>query len=80
MCLSVVGKIEKIESGMAYMDIGGVKKWICIELIEAPQIGDELLIHAGCGISKLTKEEAEEIKEALQDLKKGNEFYYGRNH
>lgn len=80
MCLSVVGKIEKIEKGMAYTDIGGIKKWICIELIEEVQIGDELLIHAGFGISKLTKKEAVEIKEALQDLKKGNEYYYGRDY
>lgn len=79
MCLSVVGKIEKVEGGMAYMDLFGMKKWICIDLIENPQVGDELLIHAGCAISKLTKIEAQEILVALRAFEKGQATYYGRN-
>lgn len=79
MCLSIVGKIEKIEDGMAYMDLSGVMKWICIDLIEEPQIGDELLIHAGCAICKLNKLEAEETRAALRLFREGQVGCYGEN-
>lgn len=79
MCLSVVGKIEKIEHDIACMNIAGVKKWICIDFIENPKVGEELLIHAGCAISKLNHVEADEIKDALNEFEKGNVVYYGRD-
>lgn len=77
MCLSVVGKIEWIDGSMAYMDLSGIKKWICIDLIEEPKEGDELLIHAGCAISKLTRIEANEMRTAVNEFKKETERYYG---
>lgn len=77
MCLSVVGKIIKIDGSMAYADLLGVKEWVCIDLIEEPKVGEELLIHAGCAISKLTKEEAGEIKTVVNEFQKETRRYYG---
>lgn len=77
MCLSVVGTIEIIEGSMAYVEIQGLRQWICIDLIEEAQIGEELLIHAGCGISRLVDEESKEIKAALREFEKGSVHYYG---
>ena len=79
MCLSVIGKIEKLNHHLAYVNILGLRKWISVELIEEVQIGDEVLIHAGCAISKLTSQEANDIKDALESVRKGNAFYYGKN-
>ncbi len=79
MCLSVVGRVEKIENGMAYTDLSGIKRWICMDLIEEPQIGDELLIHAGCAICKLSELEAEETRAALRLFKEGQVGCYGGN-
>lgn len=77
MCLSVVGTIEIIEGNMACVDIEGLRQWICIDLIEEAQVGEELLIHAGCGISKLNNKESKKIKAALREFEKGSAYYYG---
>lgn len=69
MCLSVAGEIIEINGHEALVDIMGINKNICIDLIENPCVGDKILIHAGCGISKLTPYDFTEIVEAITLLK-----------
>lgn len=68
MCLSIVGEITVLNGNCALVDIMGIQKKVSVELIENPQIGDKLLIHAGCAIGKLSNEDFLETVEAITQL------------
>jgi hydrogenase expression/formation protein HypC len=68
MCLSVVGEIVELNTQDAWVNITGIQRKISIEWIESPQIGDKVLIHAGCAIAKLSEDIYEETVEALSLL------------
>ena len=74
MCLSVVGHIVSCDEFVARVTIMGIEKEISIELIEHPCVGDMVLIHAGCGITKLSKEEGLEMEDALKIYGEANEY------
>lgn len=73
MCIAVPGKVISIQNNTAVLDFLGVEKEVSIELLEEVNIGDYLLVHAGCAIQKIDLDEAqniiglfEEIKDAVQ--------------
>jgi hydrogenase expression/formation protein HypC len=68
MCLAVPGEIKRIDNNIASVDIMGVSKDINIELVGDLQIGDYVLIHAGCAISKIDREEALKTIEIFREL------------
>jgi len=54
----------------AMADFGGVTKKISLGILEHVKLGDNVLIHAGFAIGKVTEEEAQNAREALKELKK----------
>lgn len=60
MCLGIPMKIIEINGNMGYVEINNVKREIGLMLIEDPQIGNWVIVHAGFAISKLEENEAEE--------------------
>lgn len=69
MCLAVPGKVVKIEEKECLVEIMGVSREISIELLKDVNIGDYVLIHAGCAIQKLDEEEALRTIELFKELK-----------
>jgi hydrogenase expression/formation protein HypC len=69
MCLAVPAKIEHIEGASAIVDFGGVGKRVSLGILENVRKGDYVLIHAGFAIGKVRKEEAEDTRKALEELK-----------
>ncbi len=67
MCLSVPGRIVKIEGNMAQVEVGGFLRGISLDLCPDASLGEYVLIHAGFAIQKI--DEAEAI-ETLNFLKK----------
>ncbi len=68
MCLAIVGKILSINNDDAMVIIMGIKTTVNIILIEDLHIGDEVLIHAGFAIEKISEEKADFIKHQLKAL------------
>lgn len=68
MCIAVPAKIEEINGSEAVVNYGGVKLTTNITFIENPAVGDYVLIHAGCAVEKLDKDEAEETLEIFREL------------
>jgi hydrogenase expression/formation protein HypC len=54
------------ESGVA--ETGGVSRPVRLDLVEAPEPGDYVLIHAGYAIQKLSPAEAEEALATLREF------------
>lgn len=63
MCVAIPGKIVEIYDNECIVDFEKIKKKVNILLIEDVKIGDYVLVHAGCAIEKVNKEEALETLE-----------------
>ncbi len=69
MCLAVPHRIVKIEEGNeAIAEARGIKVKVRLDLIDNPEVGDWILVHAGFAIQKLNKTEAEEINEVWEKI------------
>ncbi|HEX9061988.1 MAG TPA: HypC/HybG/HupF family hydrogenase formation chaperone [Clostridia bacterium] len=69
MCLAIPGKIIEIKGQIAEVDILGAIRDVSVELLSDVKIGDFILVHAGCAISKLNEEEAIETIKIFEELK-----------
>jgi hydrogenase expression/formation protein HypC len=69
MCLGLPGKVIKIENKTCLIEMMGVSREVSIELLKGVEIGDYLLIHAGCAIQKLDEEEAMKTIELFTELR-----------
>jgi len=72
MCLAVPMKIETIDGDLGTVTINSVKRNIGLTLIDTPQIGDYVLVHAGFAIQKINEEEANETIKLLNEFVEGN--------
>lgn len=68
MCLAIPGKITSVSGNRAEVSIMGVTKEVSIDLIESADIGDYVIVHAGCAISKIDEKEALETLEIFREL------------
>lgn len=68
MCIAVPVEVIEIYDTEALVNFGGVKKKVDTSLIEELTIGDYVLLHAGCAIEKLDKEEAKETLKLFESL------------
>lgn len=60
MCLAIPGKIINIDGNgnSALVDFDGVKQNVIIALIQNPEIGKYVVVHAGYAIEQINEEEA----------------------
>jgi hydrogenase expression/formation protein HypC len=69
MCLAIPAKvIELEETGLAVIEIGGVRKPVSLMLVDDVEVGDYVLVHAGFAIEKVDEEEANKTMDLLQEL------------
>ena len=69
MCLATPMKIEKILEGKkALVSQGTVNVTVDVSLLENPQPGDHVIVHAGFAIETLSLEEAEERLELFRRM------------
>lgn len=77
MCYAIPAKIIEIKDENAVVDYGGIIKDVNVSLIDNPEKGDYVLVHAGFAIEKLEKKSAEEsldiIKRMVEQGQKGTE-------
>lgn len=60
MCWAVPLKIKDIDGEMGTVDLDGTTREVGLQLLDDPQPGDYVLVHAGFAIQKLDEEEARE--------------------
>ena len=66
MCLAIPSKIIRIDGDMGTVDVDGVKREVSLLMLEEPQLGEYVIVHAGFAIHKIDETAA---KESLQLLK-----------
>ncbi len=71
MCLAIPAKIVEMSGENAVVDVQGVSRTAIVSLIQNPQIGDYVLLHAGFAIRKWSEEDVREFNEITQGLDLG---------
>lgn len=67
MCVAIPGLVKKVEDGRVTVDFSGNEVEAYAGLVDVKK-GDYALIHAGCVIQTMKKDEAEEIIELMGGL------------
>jgi hydrogenase expression/formation protein HypC len=60
MCLAIPARIDSIDGNRARVSLQGNVIEADLSLVDAPAVGDWVLVHAGFAIEKLDPHEAEE--------------------
>jgi hydrogenase expression/formation protein HypC len=68
MCLAIPGKILEINENSALVDFDGIKQNVIIALIQNPEIGKYVIVHAGYAIEMMNEEEAKIAIEQWKEL------------
>ncbi|NLC70912.1 MAG: HypC/HybG/HupF family hydrogenase formation chaperone [Desulfuromonadaceae bacterium] len=68
MCLAVPMRIIVLEGDSALCEIDNVQRRASVTMIENPQVGDYVLVHAGYAIEKLNEKEAEETLRLFREM------------
>ncbi len=68
MCLAVPSKITKIDNGVATIDVDGVQRECSLLLIENPEVGEYVIVHAGFALHKIDEKQALESLNTLKEF------------
>mgnify|MGYP004487098183 FL=1 len=67
MCIAIPGKVESIDGNMAKVDFNGNLVNVNTGIIE-PEVGQYVLVHAGCAIEVMEKDKAQELIDLFVEL------------
>jgi len=69
MCLAVPGKVLEIgEDNMAVVDIAGVRRRVCLDLVEGIAPEDYVLVHVGFALQRIDADEAQRTMDQLLQM------------
>jgi len=72
MCLAVPGMIESVEgeefARTGKVNFGGIVREVNLVCVPEAGVGDYVVVHVGVAISKVDKEEAEQVLEYLRQM------------
>jgi len=70
MCIAVPGEVVSIDGSFAQVDFKGNRVKVNIGIVE-PNVGDYVLVHAGCAIEVMNKDTALEIIDLFNEIEDG---------
>lgn len=68
MCLAIPAKLIDIHDGIGTIDMDGTKRQVSLLLLNDPQVGDYVIVHAGFAIHKIDEAEAIESLKVLREM------------
>ena len=82
MCLAVPGKILSIREDQpllrtAKVSFGGIVKEVNLACVPEAVLGDYVLVHVGCAISRVNEREARRVFEYLEQIDELREWEDG---
>jgi hydrogenase expression/formation protein HypC len=78
MCIAIPGKIISVEGQHAKVDFSGNVVNINVGLI-APEVGQYVLVHAGCAIEVMEKSKADELLALFAELEEAEAEWSNRS-
>jgi len=71
MCLAVPARIVELNGVSAIVELGGIRRETNVALIDAPQVGEYVLLHAGFAIQKWSAEDVAEFEAIMAEAGTG---------
>lgn len=68
MCWAVPVQIQSIEGNVGTVNLSGTTRQVGLALVENPQVGDYVLVHAGFAIQKIDEQEAQETLKLFDEM------------
>ena len=69
MCLAVPMKLIEVRTdGTGIADLDGARSEVNLSLLDAPSVGNYVIIHAGFAIERLDEEEANERIKLFEEM------------
>lgn len=68
MCVGLSAKVVKVEGGTALIDASGAQRAVSAGVLDDLEPGDFVMVHAGVAIAKITKDDAAEADEIMEEL------------
>jgi hydrogenase expression/formation protein HypC len=68
MCLSLPGRVLRVEGPRALVETAGVERWCNGLMYPELEVGDRVLLHAGLVIEIVSEEHAAEIEAGFEEL------------
>jgi hydrogenase expression/formation protein HypC len=68
MCLSIPGKIIKINADIAEVSVGGTIVKVGMQMVDNVKEGDYVLVHAGFALQKIDEKEALETLQLFREM------------
>ena len=68
MCLAIPAKIISITGADAVVEIDGIRRTANVGMVDDPQPGEYVLLHAGFAIEKWTQTQVDEYDEIMAEL------------
>jgi hydrogenase expression/formation protein HypC len=68
MCLAIPAKIISVNGAEAVVEIGGIRRSANVGMVQNPQPGEFVLLHAGFAIQKWTAEQAAEHAAIMSEM------------
>ena len=72
MCIAIPGKITEIDGNKGLVSFSGTEMKVHFGMVEA-NVGDYVLVHAGCAIEVLSEDRALEMIKLFEELDDGLE-------
>ena len=67
MCLAIPSKIVEINDQMAVIDVDGVQRKCSLLMLEEPEVGEYVIVHAGFALHKIDEQAAMETLQLLKE-------------
>jgi hydrogenase expression/formation protein HypC len=67
MCIAIPGKVLEIKDHKGVVSFNGAEMNVHMGMVEA-NVGDYVLVHAGCAIEVLPEDRAKEMMELFSEL------------
>jgi hydrogenase expression/formation protein HypC len=61
-------RLVRVDGKTGVVEAGGLEITISLELLEAPAVGDHVLVHAGFALERLDEREARETLAMLEQM------------
>ena len=68
MCLAIPSKIVEIHGDTAVIDVDGVRRECSLLMLENPNIGDYVIVHAGFALHTIDEDAAMESLKLLREV------------
>ncbi len=67
MCLAIPLKLIEIKNDLGTIESGGIRRKVNLSLVENPELGDFVVVHAGFAITIMDQEEGEKTLSLIND-------------